>query len=95
MIALNRSVTRRALKRVLMSDIRLPQRRSLEPGRSPEPPKDLEVLVHVLREALTVIDDYDPDRNPSRCMRQIRRLLDKPALRVAVTRLGADIPLED
>jgi hypothetical protein len=52
-------------------------------------------LVHVLREALTVIDDYDPDRNPSRCMRQIRRLLDKPALRVAVTRLGADIPFTE
>jgi hypothetical protein len=94
-MAFNRSVTRRSLQRMLMSDIPLPQRRSLEPRRTPEPPKDLEVLVHVLREALTVIDDYDPDRNPSRCMRQIRRLLDKPALRVAVTRLGADIPFTE
>jgi hypothetical protein len=55
----------------------------------------LEVLVNVLREALTVIDDHDPHRNPNRCMRQIRRLLDKPALRVAVTRLGATIQIAD
>lgn len=78
-----------------MSDIRLAHRRAADSRRSPEPPKDLEVILHVLREALTVIDDYDPVRNPSRCMRQIRRLLDKPALRVAVTRLGANIPLAE
>jgi hypothetical protein len=34
-------------------------------------------------------------RNPSRCMRQIRRVLDNSDLRIAVTRLGADIPLAD
>ena len=78
-----------------MADIRLPQQHAREPECAPEPPKDLEVLVHVLREALTVIDDHDPDRNPNRCMRQIRRLLDKPALRVAITHLSAGIPSVD
>lgn len=80
-----------------MAHIRLPhQQPSSEPLRAaPDPTADLEVLVNVLREALTVIDDHDPHRNPNRCMRQIRRLLDKPALRVAVTRLGATIQIAD
>jgi hypothetical protein len=79
-----------------MAHIRLPQQHDSEPRRAaPEPLRDLEVLVHVLREALTVIDDHDPHRNPNRCMRQIRRLLDKPALRVAVTRLSASMPAAD
>lgn len=55
--------------------------------------KDLELIVQVLREAIMVIDDYDPDRNPARCMRQIRRLLDATSLRIALIRVAADIPL--
>jgi tRNA C32,U32 (ribose-2'-O)-methylase TrmJ len=77
-----------------MAHIR-PQQHGDERRRTAEPHRDLEVLVHVLREALTVIDDHDPHRNPNRCMRQIRRLLDKPTLRVAVTRLSATIPAAD
>jgi hypothetical protein len=55
--------------------------------------RDLEIIVQALQEALTVIDDHDPVRNPARCMRQIRRLLDDANLRIAVRRLAADIPL--
>ncbi|MCC6888935.1 MAG: hypothetical protein IT536_10400 [Hyphomicrobiales bacterium] len=55
--------------------------------------QDVERIVQVLREAIMVIDDYDPDRNPARCMRQIRRLLDDPALRMALTRVAAAAPL--
>jgi hypothetical protein len=55
--------------------------------------RDLEIIVQALQEALTVIDDRDPVRNPARCMRQIRRLLDDANLRIAVRRLAADIPL--
>jgi hypothetical protein len=55
--------------------------------------KDLEVILHALREAIGVIDDHDPVRNPARCMRQIRRLLDDVNVRVAVRRLAAEIPL--
>jgi hypothetical protein len=78
-----------------MADIRLLQQRIGEPRSAPEPLKDLEVLVNVMREALSIIDDHDPHRNPNRCMRQIRRLLDKPALRVALTRLGATISVAE
>ena len=49
--------------------------------------EDLDLVVRVVDEALTVIDDYDPDRNPARCMRQIRHLLDTPKLRSAIRRL--------
>jgi hypothetical protein len=55
--------------------------------------KDLEVILHALQEAITVIDDHDPVRNPARCMRQIRRLLDDVNVRIAVRRLAADSPL--
>lgn len=55
------------------------------------PPNDLELVVHALEEAFTVIDDFDPDRNPARCMRQLRRLFDNPKLRIAVRRLAADV----
>jgi hypothetical protein len=72
-----------------MNDMRVSHR------RASAPPKDLEILVHALREALSVIDDHDPDRNPSRCMRHIRRLLDNSDLRFAVTRLGAEIPMAE
>jgi hypothetical protein len=61
--------------------------------RSASSSKDLELIVHALQEAITVIDDYDPVRNPARCMRQIRRLLDDPNVRLAVERLAAEIPL--
>ena len=53
----------------------------------PEPSQDLAVVVQVLHEALEVIDDHDPDRNPARCMRQLRRLLNNSHLRSAVKRL--------
>jgi hypothetical protein len=56
------------------------------------PPNDLEVVVLALEQALSVIDDFDPDRNPARCMRQLRRLFDNPKLRAAVRRLAADMP---
>ena len=56
-------------------------------------PKDLELIVHVLQEAFTVIDDHDPDRNPARCMRQLRRLFDNINVRAAIRRLAAEIPL--
>ena len=61
--------------------------------RSASSSKDLALIVHALQEAITVIDDYDPVRNPARCMRQIRRLLDDPNVRLAVERLAAEIPL--
>jgi hypothetical protein len=60
--------------------------------RAAPPPRDLELVVLALEEALRVIDDYDPDRNPARCMRQLRRLFDNPKLRAAVRRLAADMP---
>ena len=53
----------------------------------PEPSKDLKLVVQVLQEALTVIDDNDPERNPVRCMRQLRRLFDNSNLRGAIRRL--------
>ena len=56
--------------------------------------KDLELMVHALQQAVTVIDDCDPDRNPARCMRQLRRLLDNTDLRVAIARAAADMPLK-
>lgn len=56
------------------------------------PPKDLETIVLALEQALSVIDDFDPDRNPARCMRQLRRLFDNPKVRAAVRRLAADMP---
>jgi hypothetical protein len=55
--------------------------------------KDLELVVQALLEAFAVIDDHDPDRNPARCMRQLRRLFDNPSVRAAARRLAADIPL--
>jgi hypothetical protein len=53
---------------------------------------DLQLMVHALEAALMVIDDHDPDRNPARCTRQIRRILDNPDLRIAIRRLAADMP---
>jgi hypothetical protein len=62
-------------------------------GQRADPPaNDLEVVVHALEEAFTVIDDFDPDRNPARCMRQLRRLFDNSKLRMAVRRLAAAMP---
>ena len=55
--------------------------------------KDLELVVHALQEAISVIDDHDPDRNPARCMRQLRRLFDNITLRAAIRRLAAELPL--
>jgi len=56
--------------------------------------KDLELVVQALLEAFSVIDDHDPDRNPARCMRQLRRLLENISLRAAARRLAADLPVE-
>ncbi len=56
--------------------------------------KDLELVVHVLQEAFSVIDDHDPDRNPARCMRQLRRLFDNANVRAAIRRLAAELPSE-
>jgi hypothetical protein len=65
-----------------------------EPERRAETQsKDLELVLHVLQEAFAVIDDHDPDRNPARCMRQLRRLLDNTNVRAAMRRLAAEIPL--
>jgi len=55
--------------------------------------KDLELVVQALQEAISVIDDHDPDRNPARCMRQLRRLFDNISLRAAIRRLAAELPL--
>lgn len=71
-----------------MSDLRIDSER-----RSMSSSKDIEIIIQALQEAITVIDDHDPVRNPARCMRQIRRLLDDVNLRIAVRRLAADIPL--
>lgn len=54
--------------------------------------KDLELVVRALQEAISVIDDHDPDRNPARCMRQLRRLFDNNNLRAAMRRLAAELP---
>jgi len=56
-------------------------------------PEDQELVVRVLLEAFSVIDDHDPDRNPARCMRQLRRLLDNIGVRAAARRLAAELPL--
>jgi hypothetical protein len=56
--------------------------------------KDLELVVQALLEAFSVIDDHDPDRNPARCMRQLRRLFDNVSVRAAARRLAADLPLD-
>jgi len=58
-------------------------------SEGPEFSTDLHLIVSVLQEALAVIDGNDPDRNPVRCMRQLRRLFDKPSLRSALRRLTA------
>lgn len=55
--------------------------------------KDQELVVRALLDAFSVIDDHDPDRNPARCMRQLRRLLDNISVRAAARRLAADLPL--
>jgi tRNA C32,U32 (ribose-2'-O)-methylase TrmJ len=55
--------------------------------------KDLETVVNALQEAISVIDDHDPDRNPARCMRQLRRLFDNISLRAAIRRMAAELPL--
>jgi hypothetical protein len=63
-------------------------------GPAPHPdksPKDLDLVVQALDEAFMVIDDFDPDRNPARCMRHLRRLLSNADLRVAVRRLAAGL----
>ena len=62
--------------------------------RSERSSKDLELMVHALQQAVSVIDECDPDRNPARCMRQLRRLLDNTDLRVAIARAAADMPLQ-
>ena len=62
--------------------------------RSERSSKDLELMVHALQEAVTVIDDCDPDRNPARCVRQLRRLLDNTDLRIAIARTAAAMPLK-
>ena len=54
--------------------------------------KDLELVVRALQEAISVIDDHDPDRNPARCMRQLRRLFENISLRAAMRRLAAELP---
>jgi hypothetical protein len=54
--------------------------------------KDQELVVRALQEAISVIDDHDPDRNPARCMRQLRRLFDNISLRAAIRRLAAELP---
>ena len=54
--------------------------------------KDQELVVRALLEAFSVVDDHDPDRNPARCMRQLRRLLDNISLRAATRRLAVDLP---
>lgn len=64
-------------------------------GRRPERSlRDLELMVLALQQAVTVIDECDPDRNPARCMRQLRRLLDNTDLRVAIARAAADLPFK-
>jgi hypothetical protein len=55
--------------------------------------KDLGLVLSALQEALIVIDAHDPDRNPARCMRQLRRLLSNPNLRAALCRLTLENPL--
>ncbi len=54
--------------------------------------KDLALVVQALQDAFAVIDDHDPDRNPARCMRQLRRLFDNISLRAATRRLAAEVP---
>jgi hypothetical protein len=52
----------------------------------PESAKDVAVVVQVLQEALTVMDNHDPDRNPARCMRQLKRLFGNSNFRAAIRR---------
>ena len=56
-------------------------------------PKHMALVVRALLEAFSVIDDHDPDRNPARCMRQLRRLFDNVSVRAAARRLAANLPL--
>jgi hypothetical protein len=64
-----------------------------EPERRAETmSKDLALVVQALQDAFAIIDDHDPDRNPARCMRQLRRLFDNISVRAATRRLAAEMP---
>jgi hypothetical protein len=54
-----------------------------------EPSTDVELVVDTLEQALEIIDEQDPYRNPARCMRRLRRLFDNSALRAAVRRIAS------
>ncbi|MPZ40414.1 MAG: hypothetical protein GEU95_20655 [Rhizobiales bacterium] len=71
-----------------MSDARFDAKR-----RSDTSSRDLELVLHALQEAFAIIDEPNSDRNPARCMRQLRRLFGNPNLRAAITRLTPDNPL--
>jgi hypothetical protein len=55
--------------------------------------KDLALILHALQEAFAIIDEPNSDRNPARCMRQLRRLFGNPNLRAAINRLAPKPPL--
>ena len=53
---------------------------------------DLALALSALRKAFAIIELYEPDqRNPSRYMRQLRRVLRSPDLQAAVTRLERNV----
>jgi hypothetical protein len=61
--------------------------------RADAPSKDLRLILHALQEAFAILDEPNSDRNPARCMRQLRRLFGDPKLRAAISRVAPEPPL--
>jgi hypothetical protein len=55
--------------------------------------KDLALVLQALQKAIAIVDEPNSDRNPARCMRQLRRLFGNANLRAAINRLAAEPPL--
>jgi hypothetical protein len=56
--------------------------------------KDLTLALQALHQAFAIVESYEPDqRNPSRYMRQLRRVLRNPDLQAAVSRLSRSAAL--
>jgi hypothetical protein len=52
------------------------------------------LALHALQQAFAIVESYEPDqRNPSRYMRQLRRVLRNADLQAAVSRLSRSVAL--
>ena len=78
------------LRLVKFSELDWPQRN----GAISMDERDLALAVHALHQAFAIVESYEPDqRNPSRYMRQLRRVLRNPDLQAAVGRLSRNAVL--